>query len=87
MNPANIQRAILPREASNTTHIVSIIGKLVAPETIDVWIKDISHGREAVEVFAIYTLRTKSAREEEAEVGAGRLVGARVARVFGDVAA
>jgi len=86
--PANVEGAILPVEASDATHVVSVIGELVSSETV---LGAVGQGRgrvwESVEVFAFPAVGTAAAREEETGVLDSGRVGAGETGVAFDVAA
>jgi hypothetical protein len=87
MYAPNVQRPILALECAHTAHVVAVIGMLVAPKAVDVRREEVGGGGQAMQVLAVDALGANAACEEEAEVGAGGLVGFSVAAVFGDVAA
>ena len=67
--PANVERPVLPREAANTTHVVSVVRKLVSRKAVLGGIGQRS-GRvgKHVEVFAFPAVRTAPTGEEQAAV-------------------
>lgn len=81
-NPANIQRPILPIEATHTSHIISVIRELVSRKTV---LGTIRHGirrvRKSVSVFALPTVWTAPTSEEDTYVFHPRSVGACEPRV------
>jgi len=52
MDTTNVQRPILSHKRPNTAHVISVIAEFVAPETVDVGVKDVVDCGEAMEVFA-----------------------------------
>jgi hypothetical protein len=86
MYAPNVQRPVLALECAHTAHVVAVIGMLVAPKAIDVRREEVGGCGQAMQVLAVDALRADAAREEEAEVGAGGLVGFGVAAVLGNVA-
>lgn len=88
LNPANIQRPILTREASNTTHVVTVVDELVTREAVlrRVRQRPTLVGQH-VQVFAFPAIWTASTCEEEAAVADPGGVGACKPLVFLDVAA
>lgn len=86
MYTPNIQRAVLPPETSDAAHVIAVVAVLVAAEAVNVGREDVGRLRQAVQVLAVDALGADAAREEEAEVGAGRAVGFGVPTVFGNVA-
>lgn len=77
LDSANIQSPILPVKATHTTHIVTVIRKLVSCETV---FGRIRHGvvciGEGVSVFAFPAVWTAPPGEEEADVFVAGGVGA-----------
>ena len=45
MNPSNIHCSVLPHKTSDTTHVVSVIGKLVASKAVDIGVEVIVWSR------------------------------------------
>ena len=85
--PPNVQRAILPLERAYTTHVVSVVGKLVSREAVLGRVRE--RGRrvgEHVPVLALPAVRTAAAREEETTVLDPRRVRPREAGVALNVA-
>lgn len=83
----NIQGPILSREGTHTTHIISVVGELVASEAVLRCVGESGERvRECVEVFALPSVRTASAREEQAAVLHSRRVRTSQACVLLDVA-
>ena len=85
--PAHIQRPVLPHEAPHPTHVIPVVTVLVPPEAVHVRVEQIVQPRQAVQVLALVAARAEALGEEQAEVRAGHLVRARVARVGRDDAA
>lgn len=87
LNPANIQCPILPIEATHTSHIISIIRKLVSGKTI---LGTIGHGIRRVgkrmSVFALPAIWTAATSKEYTHVFHTRGVGACEPRVAFDAA-
>ncbi|KAJ3490812.1 hypothetical protein NLG97_g5715 [Lecanicillium saksenae] len=74
-------------EAAHAAHVISIVGKLVAPEAVHVGAEDVVHARQAVQVVAVDALGADAPGEAHAEEAAGEAVSLCVSRVGGDVAA
>ena len=86
VNPTHIQRAILAHKRSNTAHVIAVVAELVAAETVNVRTEEIMDSGQTMQILAFRSEVTDAAREEQTEVRAGNLVGARVAAIFRDVA-
>ena len=86
--PTDVKRAVLPLEATDTTHIVSVVRKLVSRKAVLGGIGERS-GRvgKHVEVFAFPAVRASTPSEEEAAIVDAGCVGAGEALVPFDVAA
>ena len=85
LNPANIQRPILPIETTHTSHIISIIRKLIPRETVfgAIW-HGIRRIRKSVSILALPTVRTAASGKEEANIFHACSVGACEPRVTFD---
>ena len=87
LNPANIQRPILPIETTYTSHIISVIRELVPRKTV---FGTIRHGirgvGKSVSVFALPTVWTAPTSEEDTYVFHSRGIGACESRVAFDAA-
>lgn len=86
-NPANIQRPILPIEATHTSHIISVICELVPREAV---LGTIRHGirrvGKSVSIFALPAVWTTPTSKEDTYIFHPRGVGACEARVAFDAA-
>ena len=88
LDTPNIKRTVLSGERANTTHVVTIVGKLVARETVFTRV-----GQRAfwvwkrVQVFALPAIGAAPAGEEETAIAYACCVCARQAGIFLDVAA
>lgn len=88
LDSSNIQRPVLPVEAANTTHIITIVGKLFSSETIFRCVREHVCGIwKTMEILALPTIRTATAGKEKADVFIASCVGAGEARVKFDLAA
>jgi hypothetical protein len=83
----DVERAVLPRERADATHVVAIVGKLVAREAVlarigqrALWI------RERVQVLALPAVGAAPAGKEETAVAYAGRVCARQAGIFLDAA-
>ena len=85
VDPPHVEGAVLPLEGAHAAHVVAVVAELVPPEAVRVAGVEVRHRGEAVQVFAVGAFRADSAREEEAEVGAGDPVRLGVSRVPVDV--
>jgi hypothetical protein len=63
MNSSYVNRSVLPHETSYTTHIISVVGELVASKTIDVGIEMIVVAWQSVKEIAVLALGTNSTRK------------------------
>ena len=87
-NPPNIQCPILPVEASNTTHIITVVAELVTREAVFGRVgENVFRVREGVPVLAFPAVWAASTSEEEADVFVASGVGAGESCVAFDVAA
>ena len=50
---ADVQRAVLPHEAADTAHIVSVVGVLVSAKAVDIRIEEVVYGGQSMEIFAL----------------------------------
>ena len=84
----DIKRAILSCKSTNTTHVITIVRKLVACKAILARIGQRAFGvRERMEIFALPAIgATSSGKKETTIAHAGRIC-ARQAGIFLDVAA
>lgn len=85
VNAADVYGPVLAHETSHAAHVVSVVAKLVAAETVDVGVEKVVDAGQTVQVLAVLALGADAAGEEEAEVGAGDPVGLRVAAVLCDI--
>lgn len=60
MDFTNIDRPILPQEATNTAHVIPIIVELLATENVHLRGGDVMNRRSAVKVFAVLTTVAKA---------------------------
>lgn len=94
VDTTNIKRPVDPHEAADTTHIIPVIAKLVAPEAVDVAWENVPQSAlflnscigESVKIFAVLSFRAKSSSEEKTEVGSRYSVGLGISRIGGDIA-
>ena len=71
VNSSNVNCSVLPHETSYTTHIISVVGELVASEAIDVGVEMIVCSGESMKKIAVLTLWANSTRKAQAEEAPG----------------
>lgn len=82
LDTTDIEGSVLSVEATNTTHIIAIVGKLFAGEAIfgSVWRSRV-RARKTVQIFTLPAIGTASPGKEETDVFVAGGVGASEARV------
>jgi hypothetical protein len=84
----NIKRAVLSCESTNTTHVITIVGKLVACETVLARIGQREFGvRERVQVLALPAIGTTPSGKEKTAIAHAGCVCACQASILLDTAA
>jgi hypothetical protein len=84
----NIKRAVLSCESADTTHVVAIVGKLVARKAVLARIGQRAFGvRQRVQVLALPAIGAASSGKEKTAIAYAGCVCARQAGIFLDVAA
>jgi hypothetical protein len=84
----DIKRAVLSCKSADTTHVVTVVGKLVAREAVLTRIRQSAFWiRERVQVLALPSVGAAPAGKEETAIAHAGCVCARQASVFLDVAA
>jgi hypothetical protein len=84
----DIKRAVLSCESTDTTHVITIVGKLVACKAVLARIWQRAFGvRERMQVFALPTIGTTPSGKEETTIAHAGRICARQAGIFLDAAA
>ena len=84
--PSYIHRTILSHETAHTTHIISVVGELVAAEAVHVGVEEVVRPWQAVQIVTILPVRAEPPRKPRAKVAPGNLVGLCVSAVLDNVA-
>jgi hypothetical protein len=84
----DIKRSILSRKSADTTHVITVVGKLVAREAVLARIGQRAFGvRECVQVLALPSVGTAPARKEETAIAYSGCICASQSSVLLDIAA
>lgn len=84
----DIKRAVLSCESTDTTHVITIVGKLVACEAVLARIGQCAFGvRERMQVFALPAIGAAPSGKEETRIAHAGCICARQAGIFLNAAA
>ena len=94
VDATDIKRSVDPHETSHASHIIPVVAKLVAPETVHVAGKHVAQTTifldsciwQSVEILAVLSLGAKSSGIEKAKVRPRHSVCARISGVKRNVA-